>query len=136
VRRPQPPAKPLWQRLLVKPGKRVLALNPPGGYRELLGALPAGATLDLNVEGLFDVVHLFAAQQADLTKYAADAIAATKTGGALWVSYPKKAGAIRSDITRDSGWEVVRSAGWEGVSLISVDETWSAMRVRPIAAGR
>jgi hypothetical protein len=52
-------------------------------------------------------------------------------GGILWICYPKKSSEVKTDISRDVGWDVVHKAGWEGVTLISVDDIWSAMRFRP-----
>lgn len=52
----------------------------------------------------------------------------------LWIAYPKKTGKIKSDITRDNGWEIVFEAGYEPVMQIAIDEDWSALRFRPAAA--
>ncbi len=48
----------------------------------------------------------------------------------LWIAYPKKTGKIKSDMTRDSGWETVFAAGYEPVTQIAVDNDWSALRFR------
>lgn len=53
----------------------------------------------------------------------------------LWFAYPKKSSKrYRSDVTRDTGWEVLGEAGWEPVRQIAVDENWSALRFKPVAA--
>lgn len=54
----------------------------------------------------------------------------------LWFAYPKKSSSIKTDITRDKGWDSVHNNGWEGVSIISIDDTWSAFRARPQKASR
>ena len=61
------------------------------------------------------------------------AIGAVKSNGLLWVTYPKKSGKIKTDISRDMGWEAMTQAGWDAVTLVSVDDTWSALRLRPLA---
>ena len=48
----------------------------------------------------------------------------------LWIAYPKKSGAIKSDITRDNGWEALGNAGYDGVSLVAIDNDWSAGRFK------
>lgn len=48
----------------------------------------------------------------------------------LWIAYPKKSGAIKSDLTRDNGWEAVFGAGYEPVTQIAIDDDWSALRFR------
>jgi hypothetical protein len=121
----------LIKKLLIKPNQRILLLNAPQGYRELLGALPEGVTIATSADGEYDAVHLFAAQKADLEANAPIAIKATRQSGVLWISYPKKTGKIKSDLTRDIGWKVVDEMGWQGVTQISIDDTWSALRFRP-----
>lgn len=123
----------LTRKLLIKPGCQVLLLEPPDGYAELLNPLPEGVQLLESGTGPFDVVHLFVRSRAELEAHAATAIARVKPRGVLWISYPKKSSRVKTDITRDVGWEVVRQAGWEGVTQIAVDETWSALRFRPAA---
>ncbi|MCB9047115.1 MAG: YdeI/OmpD-associated family protein [Chitinophagales bacterium] len=48
----------------------------------------------------------------------------------LWIAYPKKSGGIKSDITRDNGWDVVFAAGYEPVTQVAIDDNWSALRFR------
>jgi len=52
----------------------------------------------------------------------------------LWIAYPKKSGRIKSDITRDNGWETVSAAGYEAVTQVAVDDDWSALRFRKTEA--
>ncbi|PZF73474.1 YdeI/OmpD-associated family protein [Taibaiella soli] len=46
----------------------------------------------------------------------------------LWLAYPKKSSKIKSDLERDKFMEMV--PGFEPVSLVAVDDQWSAMRFR------
>ncbi len=121
----------LAAKLQVKPGFKMLIMNAPQGYTDLLADLPAGAEFTTSGSGTFDFVQVFVYNKADIDKLAPQAIKAVKPGGMLWFSYPKKTGKIKTDIHRDDGWDAVNKAGWEGVRLISVDDTWSAFRVRP-----
>jgi hypothetical protein len=122
----------LTKKLGLKPGWRALILNAPDGYRALLDPLPEGVDLTATPDGTFDFVQLFAKNKADLAAYAPAAMAAVKPGGMLWISFPKKTSKIQTDISRDTGWDVIQQAGWQGVFLISVDDVWSAMRFRPV----
>jgi hypothetical protein len=122
----------LAKKLGLKPGWRALILNAPDGYRALLDPLPEGVDLTTTPDGTFDFVQLFAKNKADLAEYAPAAMAAVKPGGMLWISFPKKTSKIQTDISRDTGWDVIQQAGWQGVFLISVDDVWSAMRFRPV----
>ncbi len=51
-------------------------------------------------------------------------------GRLLWLCYPKKTGAIATDITRDSGWEPLSAHGLLPVAQIAIDATWSALHFR------
>ena len=50
----------------------------------------------------------------------------------LWLSYPKRSSKVETDLSRDVGWEVVADAGLRPVTQVSIDETWSALRFRPV----
>ncbi|HEY7127213.1 MAG TPA: hypothetical protein VH590_21355 [Ktedonobacterales bacterium] len=122
----------LPKKLLIKPGYRVLLLNAPAGYRDILGALE-GVEVSGAAEGAFDLVQVFARMQADVERLAPGALAATKPGGILWWTYPKKTGKITSDLTRDHGWQALAERNYQPVTQIAIDETWSALRFRPTA---
>jgi Bacteriocin-protection, YdeI or OmpD-Associated len=104
---------------------------PDETYKEALGAENAEPFSEMDA-GTYDFVMLFAKDIATLTEHAPKALKAVKKDGLLWICYPKGTSKIRTDINRDRGWKVVKEEGWEGVSLVSVDETWSAMRFRPV----
>jgi hypothetical protein len=76
-------------------------------------------------------VHLFVQNKADIDAHIGKAVAAVRTGGILWVAYPKKSGSIKTDISRDHGWEALKALDWHGVTQIALDDTWSALRMRP-----
>jgi hypothetical protein len=124
-------AKPLTERMYIKPNMRVLILNAPQGYDAQLEPLPEGVTLASQPDGLYDVVQVFCYNQHDADTLTLPAIAAVKPGGALWLCYPKGTAKIKTDINRDKGWEVVTKAGWGGVRQLSIDDTWSTLMFRP-----
>ncbi len=83
--------------------------------------------------GVYDCVILFVRNAAEADRDSAAATAAVKPGGLLWTCYPKVSGSIKTDITRDKGWDALVAAGWRGIASIRIDETWSAVRWRPEA---
>jgi len=121
----------LQRRLQLKPGQKALILNAPEGYVESLGSLPEGVALVDGPPGTLDFVHLFVRDSAELAIFAPVALAAIKRDGVLWITYPKQSAKVKTDITRDRGWEPVIAAGLRPVTQIAVDETWSALRWRP-----
>ncbi len=120
----------LAKKLLAKPGHRVLLLNAPPGARELLEPLPDGAACDTSPDGVYDLVLWYAAGRTELERLAASALAARKPDGLFWVAFPKGSSRAQTDLTRDRGWDVLNAAGLRGVTLVSVDDRWSAFRLR------
>ena len=55
---------------------------------------------------------------------------ATQPDAVLWFAYPKLTGGIATDINRDTGWEPLRSLGYDTVAAVAIDDTWSALRFR------
>jgi len=128
------PPSPLARKLQLKPGHRLLLLNPPPGYAAALEPLPDGAEVVAEARPGLDFVQLFVRDQAALERDAGAAIAAVKPDGRLWICYPKGGVKAGTDLNRDILWRLVEARGLVGVSLVAVDETWSAMRFRPGAA--
>lgn len=125
------PTSSLARKLLIKSGQRVAVFNAPPGYLDQLDLPPGTVVAADPIDGEFEMVHLFAHDVAELDRLAPRAIRFSKPDGLLWISYPKQSSKRKSDLTRDVGWSSVNAAGLVGVSLISIDDVWSAMRFRP-----
>lgn len=122
----------LSKKLHIQPGQRLLILKAPQGHIEGLGPLPEGAELAETPEGTFEFVHLFVKNVDELERLGPVAIEAVKHDGLLRISYPKCSSKVETDLSRDVGWDVVAQAGLRPVTQISVDDTWSALRFRPV----
>jgi hypothetical protein len=121
----------LARKLLIRSGARALVINPPDGYLDLLSPLPAGASVAASGDGPFEVVQLFARTRRDLDAGIAQAMNTAGSDGILWVSYPKLSSTSASDLSRQGIWDALNGTGWEPVTQVAVDETWSALRIRP-----
>ena len=107
-----------------KPGLTMLALGRPETLLHFAPFPPASE------EGPVDVLLGFAAQVADVALLTEALLPRYGRGGRLWLAYPKKSGAIRSDLSRDKGWEALAAHDLLPVSQVALDETWSALRWR------
>ena len=73
----------------------------------------------------------FATQQAELDRLTALLAAASEGDVVLWFAYPKGTSKRnRCEFNRDSGWQVIRRAGFDSVRQVAIDEDWSALRFR------
>lgn len=114
-------------KLLIKPHTTVWISDPERAG--LLGPLPEGATL---VEGLAGATTaILVAHDERSLRAVLEEHAATLLGAAyLWVAYPKGG---RTDIDRDSLWPIVADrTGMRPITQVALDETWSALRFRPL----
>jgi hypothetical protein len=117
----------LRKKLLVKESATLLAIEVP---QSILSRI---APCDRVPAGEYNVVLACCTTIAELNRLWRIARKSLKTGGALWIAYPKLSGKLKSDITRDKGWELVSADDWLGVTQISIDDTWSALRFKPRA---
>jgi hypothetical protein len=100
--KPAPSTKANSAKLWIKPGFRVLAIDAPGEYATWMGGLPADVVAHSERDGEeYDLVHLFVRTLMMLKKAFPTATKVLKEGAVIWVSYPKKTGAISTDLTRD-----------------------------------
>jgi len=126
-------ATALAKRLRIRPGQMVLAVNAPADYAERLGALPEGARIVTRGDpARADHVHVFVRDSGDLARLGPRAIAGARGGAIIWIAYPKRTSGVATDLTRDRGWEAVTDE-IDAVSQVAVDDTWSALRFRPVA---
>jgi hypothetical protein len=95
----------------------------------LLGELPKGTSLGQDEKP--NCLLLFVTNSAEFHTLIPGALARLKHDALCWIAYPKKTGKIKSDLSRDSLWELMKGSGLRPVTQIAIDDTWSALRFRP-----
>lgn len=124
------PEKTVAQKLLVKPGYKVLLVNAPRNYQQLLGPLPEGVTLLKPSAHAADLVQLFAADRRELEAHLGKLKQALAPNGLLWVTYHKGTSSVKTDINRDTIATYAQTIGLRPVAMISIDADWSALRLK------
>jgi hypothetical protein len=130
---------PIIKKLRIKEDMRIAIINAPEGYIKSLGRLPKNAAIETGLKDTHDLVLLFAKNKAELNKMASVAARLLKPDASFWISFPKKSSGISTDLNRDEGWKIMDAMNYKGVSLIAINETWSAGRFKLIenkAAGK
>ena len=125
---------PTFKKLNLKDQNRILILNAPQSFEPELAALGGVAVLrDLNHAGGMEFSLAFATKQKEVDTFA-KAIAKKAAGDAVvWIAYPKGSSKrYKSEINRDSGWDVLGKFGFEPVRMVAIDEDWTAVRFRRV----
>ncbi len=107
-------------------------MNEPKDYRAILGELPLNVTILTELGGLVDMVQVFLTSKMELETQLRRLKSLLKPKGLLWVTYPKGTAKFKADINRDSIRENARTLELEAVAMISVDDTWSALRLKEV----
>jgi hypothetical protein len=124
--------KSVAEKLQVKPGRVFLLIGAPTGFDKTLGDLPSGAQVLSDANKPADIIQLFAKSRAELERELPRLKELLNPAGALWVTYYKGTSKQKTDINRDSIAEYASSIGLEGVAIISVDDDWSALRLKRV----
>lgn len=74
----------------------------------------------------------FVSSWDEFLQFLTKSLASIAHDSVLWVAYPKQSSKIKTDINRDILWQTAEPYGITAVSAISIDDTWSALRLRPI----
>src|SRR5262245_39544039 len=102
---------PLAAKLGFKPGFRIARLDAPAGYLDLLAPLPVDVDIARRVSKGLDAVHAFVSERAALAKALPSLMRSIKPDGMIWVSWPKKASGVPTDITENTIREVALPLG-------------------------
>jgi hypothetical protein len=120
---------PLARKLGIAAGGRVVVVNEPDGYRDWLAPLPEGVRFESAVSAATAVVHLFVDRRAALKAGLDDLRGRIAPAAALWVSWPKKASKVPTDIIEDTIRELALPLGFVDVKVCAVSDVWSGLKL-------
>lgn len=133
---PQPAGysgRTLIQKLGLKPGQVLAAVDPPERYADLAEPLPEGATIRPLAPGgdpgEAALIHLFVRDRGALEGAGPALASRARPGAALWISWPKKSSPLFAGVTEDTVREVMLPTGWVDVKVAAVDADWSALKL-------
>ena len=106
----------------------------PGGLSDALTTAIGRPVAD-RLGGKHDWILVFAADRASLESQLPAVSDALESPGTLWIAYPKGSSKRQTDLTRDKGWESLKESDLMWLSLISIDDEWSAFSLRKYKAG-
>jgi len=120
---------PLARKLGIKPGFNMVIINEPEHYFDLFTDLPADLRINNEIDGWHDLIHLFVKDKATYLQYLPTLKDEIKPNGMVWVSWPKKASKIVTDITEDIIRNEALKNGLVDVKVCAIDEVWSGLKL-------
>jgi len=120
---------PLHRKLGIAEGSRVFVRRGPDDYRQLLAPLPSGVVFGKSFSAQTDIAHFFCLHKADLQADLAEARSVLKPDGIVWISWPKKASKVPTDITENTIRELALPIGFVDVKVCAVDDIWSGLKL-------
>jgi hypothetical protein len=120
---------PLARKLGIAEGTRVATRFAPKGYKQLLEPLPSGVKFSSKVTKSIDLVHVFATRKSALEPELAGLRETIRPDSVVWVSWPKKASKVQTDITEDTIREISLPLGFVDIKVCAVDEVWSGLKL-------
>jgi hypothetical protein len=109
----------------------VTAVDAPRGYRRLLAPLPRGARIRTGMprgRAPLELIHWFVTERRALIAKFRSRVRALGPAGMLWISWPKGASAVATDLTETVVREIGLAQGLVDVKVCAVDATWSALK--------
>lgn len=120
---------PLAAKLGVRAGTTVLPVDAPADYRDLLAPIPGGVSFGLRLTERVDLIHVFSMSRTMLAAFLVRARKQMRTDASIWVSWPKKASGVSTDLTEDVVRELALPLGLVDVKVCAVDATWSGLKL-------
>lgn len=81
------------------------------------------------MSGDIDIVHMFCTQKSQLIQALRTCLGQLKPNGAIWVSWPKKASKVATDISEDTIRAIALPMGLVDIKVCAIDEVWSGLKL-------
>jgi len=124
----------VFEKLNLKDQQQIVVLNAPESFQPELAALPV-LTIHQQLESVPQIGFFlgFVTRQSEVDALSAQVTDRAKGDACLWFAYPKGTSKkLRCDFNRDTGWAVLKNAGFDTVRAIAIDEDWTALRFRRV----
>jgi hypothetical protein len=120
---------PLAKKLGFREGSRVRISSAPENYLSLVSPRPENVLISKALRKEIDIWHFFTRSSAELNEQLPKLMQAISQDGMIWVSWPKKASRVPTDVTEDLIRKVALPLGLVDVKVCAVDDTWSGLKL-------
>jgi len=119
----------LIEKLGIKSGQRILLVNTPENYSNLIGDWPGDVLFEnFRSAGELDFIHYFTTEKQQLQSDFPFLKDMLRRGGLIWISWPKGKSLIRKDLNENDVRNIGLQNGLVDVKVCAVDEDWSALK--------
>jgi hypothetical protein len=119
---------PLLKKLGIKEGSTIYVFNPPLEYFNWLSPLPKNVKVKSRLSGELDFIHVFTFELTVFKKQFLDSKKYLKKEGMLWISWPKRASKMATDLDENIIRDFGLVNGLVDVKVCAVDEVWSGLK--------
>jgi hypothetical protein len=120
---------PLAKKLGIAEGSKVFAKNSPAAYAQLLEPLPPRVVFQTKLTKDTDVVHVFSDRRSALATELGSLRLRARADAVVWISWPKKASKVATDITEDTIRQIALPLGFVDVKVCAIDNVWSGLKL-------
>ena len=120
---------PLAKKLSLRDGQRVWFHAMPESVADEIDEYALELTFVADPAEGVDAAHVFVTERAELERLLANLRRRIAPGGQVWVSWPKKAAKVPTEITEDTIREIALPLGFVDTKVCAVDETWSGLKL-------
>ncbi len=119
----------LIKKLGIKPDYCITVINPPDSFEDRLSDLPESVRVENFLEEVeFDMIHFFTQDRAELEQQFEYLKNCLNPNGMLWISWPKQASKIESNLDENQIREVGLAGGLVDVKVCAIDNDWSGLK--------
>jgi hypothetical protein len=120
---------PLTKKLGFKECSLVLLIDAPKDYAQLVAPMPTGVQFISRPNRNVDIAHVFVSRRSTLSKHLSQLRETLDVRASIWVSWPKKAAKVPTDITEDTIREVALPLGFVDIKVCAVTDVWSGLKL-------
>jgi len=114
---------PLAKKLGIKPGSTLLLDGAPADYPS------KDATVARSLSDRVDIIHIFTTSAGALDAKLRKLRGRIRDDAVVWVSWPKKASKVPTDVTEDVIRDVALPLGFVDIKVCAVDDVWSGLKL-------
>lgn len=119
---------PLSNKLGIAPPMTLVSIDAPKGYSAWVRA-PKGVTIVSTLAKPLHAVHVFATKRAVLQRHLTSLRGRLEPAGFVWVSWPKKASKVDTDITEDTIRKIALPLGFVDIKVCAINDVWSGLKL-------